>query len=76
MKNDKKDMTFEKAISRLEEIISLLEDGGAPLDETMALYAEGAKLAAVCSEKLEKAEQIVKKADGAKSNLKDDNLDD
>lgn len=59
MKNEKKEPKFEEAMARLEEIVGLLENGGAPLDETMSLYAEGAKLAALCSERLEKAEQTV-----------------
>lgn len=76
MKSEKKDLTFEQAMSRLEEIVNLLEDGGAPLDETMKLYSEGAMLAAVCSSKLKKAEQIVEKAQGKKSKLKDEDTDD
>lgn len=59
MKSVKKAQTFETAMARLEEIVGILENGGASLDETMALYTEGAKLAAVCSEKLEKAQQTI-----------------
>ena len=35
------DLTFEQAMQRLEEIVSLLEDGKAPLNESMALFEEG-----------------------------------
>lgn len=62
MKSKENEMTFESAMSRLEEIVALLEDSSAPLDKAMELYTEGSKLAAFCSAKLEKAEQIVKKA--------------
>ena len=35
------DLTFEQAMQRLEEIVSLLEDGKAPLNERMAMFEEG-----------------------------------
>ncbi len=75
MKSAKNEQTFETAMSRLEEIVSLLENGGATLDETMALYTEGSKLAAFCSSKLEKAQQSVIKIDEAK-NVKADETED
>jgi len=67
MGNDK-EMTFERAVARLEEIVKLLEKGDAPLDESLALFEEGAKLIHACSKKLDDAEQKVvrlqKGADG------------
>ena len=54
-----KKLTFEKALTRLEEIVSLLETGDAPLDESLKLFEEGAKLTAQCSAMLDKAEQKV-----------------
>lgn len=71
MKSTKKEPTFEKAMARLEEIVGLLENGGAPLDETMALYTEGAKLAAVCSKKLDNAQQTIEHAGGKKTKNED-----
>ena len=55
------DLTFEQAMQRLEEIVSLLEDGKAPLNESMALFEEGTKLAAKCSALLDTAELKVSK---------------
>jgi exodeoxyribonuclease VII small subunit len=75
MKSEKNKPTFEEAMTRLEEIVGLLETGGAPLDETMTLYAEGAKLASICSEKLQKAEQTVTRVAGEKVNKKDETKD-
>jgi exodeoxyribonuclease VII small subunit len=75
MKSEKKARTFESDMARLEEIVSLLENGGAPLDETMSLYAEGAKLAAECSSKLEKAEQTIARVDSQKAEKKDETKD-
>ena len=54
-----KKMTFEKALERLEEIVAKLESGEAPLDESLKLFEEGAKLTAQCSAMLDKAEQKV-----------------
>ncbi|MCR4563775.1 MAG: exodeoxyribonuclease VII small subunit [Clostridiales bacterium] len=53
-------MTYEQAIKRLEEIVSLLESGEIPLDESLKLYEESAKLSAYCSELLNKAELKIK----------------
>ena len=44
MNNEEKEMTFESAIARLEEIVRLLESGSAPLDESLALFEEGVGL--------------------------------
>lgn len=53
------DLTFEQAMQRLEEIVSLLEDGKAPLNESIALFEEGTKLSAYLSQLLDTAEQKV-----------------
>lgn len=53
------DLTFEQAMQRLEEIVSLLEDGKAPLNESMALFEEGTKLSAYLTQLLDTAEQKV-----------------
>jgi exodeoxyribonuclease VII small subunit len=52
-------ITFEKAMERLEEIVTLLENGKCPLDESMKLFDEGTKLIAHCSETLKTAEQAI-----------------
>ena len=54
-----KKLTFEKALARLEEIVSRLEAGDASLDESLKLFEEGAKLSSQCSAMLDKAEQKV-----------------
>lgn len=53
------ELTYEKAIARLEEIVSVLEDGKAELQKTIELYDEGLKLAAFCNEALKTAKQKV-----------------
>lgn len=52
-----KEMTYEQAIKRLEEIARLLETADSPLDDSIKLFEEGAKLADFCSKKLDEAEQ-------------------
>ena len=49
-------MSYGKAIDRLEEIVQALERGGIPLDETLKLYDEGAKLLEFCQQELASAE--------------------
>ncbi len=62
MNNEKitnEDMTYEKAISRLEEIVALLENNEATLDESIKLYEEGTRLTVFCSERLAEAQQKI-----------------
>lgn len=56
-----KKLTFEQAMNRLEEIVAQLETGDHPLDRSLSLYEEGAKLMKQCSAMLDKAEQKVMK---------------
>ena len=53
------ELTYEKAVKRLEEIVDLLEKNEAHLDESMNLFEEGTKLAAFCNEKLVNAKQKI-----------------
>lgn len=56
-----KKLDFEQAMARLEEIVTALERGDAPLEEALALFEEGAALMKQCSTALDKAEQKVQK---------------
>ncbi len=47
---------FEALYRRLEETVAKLEEGGLTLDESLALYEEGMKLARRCQELLRDAE--------------------
>lgn len=59
---------FESAFKRLEEILEKLNSGSVPLDESLALYEEADKLIALCSQKLNyaenKIEQLIKQRNG------------
>ena len=50
------EINYSNAIERLEEIVQALERGGITLDETLALYEEGAKLLEFCRQELANAE--------------------
>ena len=52
-------MTFEQAMTRLEEIVRMLEAGELPLDETVSLYEEGQRLRLYCEQYLADAEQRI-----------------
>ena len=52
---------FEESMTRLEEIVSILERGESTLDESLALFEEVTKLAAACSKQLDQAEQKILK---------------
>lgn len=48
-------MTFEQAMSRLNEIAEKLEKADPALDEAVSLYREGIELTDYCRKKLEQA---------------------
>ena len=52
---------FEESMTRLEEIVSILERGESTLDESLALFEEGTKLVNACRKELDTAEQKVVK---------------
>lgn len=52
-------LSFEEALRRLEEIVSQLERGDAPLDSALQLYEEGVRLSRFCSRQLKEAERRV-----------------
>lgn len=55
----KKKLNFEQAMTRLDEIVTALERGEAPLDEAMKLFEEGSRLMRECTQMLDQAEQKV-----------------
>lgn len=61
-------VTFEDAFTRLEETVRRLEAGNLSLEESIALFEEGMRLAQVCGAQLDQAElrvnQLVAGPDG------------
>ena len=56
----KSNINFEQAIFELEDIVSKLESGSLPLDESIDAFSNAVELIKVCEEKLSSAKQKVK----------------
>jgi exodeoxyribonuclease VII small subunit len=52
-------LTFEKALQELEQIVEKMEKGGLALNDSLALFEKGVKLARFLRGELEKAEKKV-----------------
>lgn len=59
------EMTFEAAFAELNSVVQQLEAGALSLEDMIALYERGQKLAACCQAQLDEAELRVTQIDGA-----------
>lgn len=63
-----KGRSFEEALARLESIVSKMEQGNVPLEDSLSLFEEGTHLIKYCSKILDDAElkvvQLMKGPDG------------
>ncbi len=57
---EKKEMEFEAALKKLEDIVGSLEKGELSLEAALKHYEEGVRLADICSKRLNDAEKRVK----------------
>ena len=55
------ELTFEQAMTRLEQIVATLEGGRCTLDDSLKLFEEGTKLTAFCADRIKTAEQKILK---------------
>ena len=66
--NNKKEISFEEALERLNEIFKALEHSDAPLDDSLKLFEEGVTLVKQCNDQIDQAEakikQLVRSSDG------------
>ncbi|AWI84228.1 exodeoxyribonuclease VII small subunit [Alloyangia pacifica] len=53
------EMSFEQAMAELEQVVTQLERGEVPLEESIALYQRGSELRKHCETKLKAAEEKV-----------------
>ena len=51
---------FETALLQLEDLVTSMESGALPLEESLAAYRRGVALTRICQERLAQAEQQVK----------------
>ncbi len=61
IKRERKEIKFEEALKRLEDIVTQLEKSDVPLEQSIALFEEGIRLSKYCSQKLNEAEQRIMK---------------
>ncbi|BCV25118.1 exodeoxyribonuclease VII small subunit [Gelria sp. Kuro-4] len=60
MARKNKDLSFEEAMARLDELTQALEHGELPLEEALAYFKEGSALLAHCQKLLGAAEDTLK----------------
>ena len=69
MTNKKKNFAFEETFKNLEEIVNQLESGQETLENSLELFEEGIRLSEICRNKLDNADQkikkLIKKTDGS-----------
>jgi exodeoxyribonuclease VII small subunit len=53
------ELSFEKAMTRLEAIVEEMESGKMLLEDLLVRYEEGMKLVKVCQERLARAEEKI-----------------
>ncbi|MFJ7725420.1 exodeoxyribonuclease VII small subunit [Neobacillus sp. NPDC097160] len=54
---NEKTITFEEAMSKLEQIVDKLEEGDVPLEKAILFYKEGMELSKLCHDKLKSVEE-------------------
>jgi len=54
-----KSLTFEESLAKLEDIVTRVEEGEVPLEESIDCYAEGITLLKQCRQILDQAEEKI-----------------
>jgi exodeoxyribonuclease VII small subunit len=57
-------LTFEKAMEELEALVTRMEDGKLPLEESLTAYQRGAELIKYCESRLSDAQARIAILDG------------
>jgi exodeoxyribonuclease VII small subunit len=57
-------LTFEKALEELEALVTRMEDGKLPLEESLTAYQRGAELIKYCESRLSDAQARIAILDG------------
>ncbi len=72
-----KSPSFEAALAELEQVVSDMEGGKLPLEESLAAYQRGAELLQQCRSRLDAAQQQVRiLEDGALKDMANDRRED
>jgi exodeoxyribonuclease VII small subunit len=59
MAGKKKTLDFEQALVELERVVSAMEAGNMPLEESLKAFEQGVRLTRECQQALQEAEQKV-----------------
>lgn len=51
-----KELSFEDAMEKLEEVVEKLEQGDVPLERAISMFQEGMSLSKLCHDKLKNVE--------------------
>ncbi len=70
---EKKELSFEEKMKKLEEIISQVENEDLSLEKNLALYQEGESLIKDLTKQLNDAKEVVKKFSDKNEEIKVDN---
>lgn len=58
---DEQELTFDQALTRLEELSGKLEQGDIPLEDALEVYEKAVGLFALCRDRLDSMEQRIEK---------------
>jgi len=61
---DDETLGYEQARDELMRVVQRLESGGVPLDESLALWERGERLATICQQRLDGAKAKIEAARG------------
>jgi exodeoxyribonuclease VII small subunit len=56
---DENELSFEKALAELEDIVKRLEKGELTLDESIECFRRGVELTKYCNKRLDEAERSI-----------------
>jgi len=65
------ELTYEQAREELVAVVAKLESGGAPLDESLALWERGERLAQICQQWLDGAKAKIEATRAAATSSED-----
>lgn len=71
MTKEKNELSFEESLNNLEQIVKDLESGNIPLDDAISKFEEAMKVAKICNDKLQKAEESINKIVNKDGTLED-----
>ncbi len=56
---NKKTLDFETAMTKLEQIVTMLEEGNLPLEDSLKQFKDGCELVDFCQNKLSDAKLVI-----------------